>query len=115
LTFRLVRTLAQYGGGQARDAHQVVLGIDNTDVPHHRRAPDVQRTRRADHVRRTAGAHMVGVDFQAHDVVVGWAAHDGGDTADRFCQYHGSTAVDDAHVLSRALVDRQACGDVIVT
>ena len=57
---------------------------------------------------------MVGVDVETDDVETFRAAHTGADTAERFCQYYRSAAVDDAHVLLRAVIHRHGGLDVVI-
>ena len=73
-----------------------------------------ERARNAGDIRWFASANVVGVDVEADDVVVFGTAQRGTNTANSFRKHHRCPAVDDAHVLLRAAINRQSRLDEVV-
>src|ERR1041384_6370373 len=82
-----VASFLQHGTGQARHAHELAVDVMDQDLPHHRRAADVQWPRGTRDVRRLARTYVVRVDVEADDVLAFGATQSRRDAADGLREY----------------------------
>src|SRR5690606_39736293 len=100
--------------GDPRDAHQLLLLVQDANVPDLAAPADVQRAGRAYDVAVLHGAYVIRVDFLPdHAISIGIDDERSCRAAERLGQRHRRAAMEDAVRLARAIVDRHATSQVV--
>src|SRR3981081_2189637 len=90
---------------QPADANQLLLAVDDPDIPYMRRPPDMQRQHRPENISFPHPPDMIGIDLQSHTNELLRVDHQGGsDTAQRLRQDRRSAPMQQPIWLSRPLI-----------
>src|SRR5690606_41438249 len=94
----------QYSHGDPRDAHQLLLLVQDANVPDLAAPADVQRAGRAYDVAVLHGAYVIRVDFLPdHAISIGIDDERSCRAAERLGQRHPPAAMDDALPVARTV------------